>query len=375
MTLPTFEDLFQAGKFEALRKPTRFAPEVIDTDGSDVNVVVGVSAAMSDEVSGFTQQAFNETHLSTSILAGGEVLDRYVWDQYQIVRFGAEQSVATLAISRPSALSPVSIPAGSVIATEDGQTFETVNEAVMGTGVIGPVSVFAFSQTTGVESNVDKNTIKVKVTQFTDPDLTFTNPEPAAGGLPEETDDELGQRARDFFINARRGTRRAIQNGCVTTPGVAQATVTEFLSVEGNPNFRVQAIISDSKGQANNALATRVKDRLEEFRALGVPVIVVAGNPQFVEIVVEGITFESGANTTVIIDQIRGQVVSAVNQLAPGEVLQVSLIMTALRLNRLVRVPDTAIVSPVGDLFPSSGSGVIRTTSSRVSINGLTGGT
>ena len=372
--IPTFDDLFQVGKFEILRRPTRFNSVIVDTPGSDVNIVVAGGAAMADDAAKFGQDAFNEIHLSTAIRVGGEVLDRWVWDRYQLIRNEAQQAVATVSFSRPDASSPISIPSGTVLATEDGQTFETVNEVVMGLGVYGPVSVTAFGQIAGEASNVEAGAINTIVTRLDDPDLVVTNDEIAAGGGPEETNDELGQRARDFFINARRGTRRAIQNGCVTTPGVSQATVTEDLSIEGNPNFRVQAIISDENGQANTALASNVLVRLEEFRALGVPVRVVSGVPQFVEIVVEGITFEAGANTTNIIDQLRAQVVSQVNQLRPGVTLERSLIFSALRLGNLVRVPESALVAPAGDLVPASSGGVIRTTSSRVSINGLTGG-
>lgn len=372
--LPTFDDLFETGKFEILRNPTRFATEIIDTDGSDVNIVVATSAAMADEIGGFAQQAFNEVHLSTAAKEGGEILDRFVWDRYQLIRFEAQQSVTTATFARPTATSPVSIPAEAIFSTEDGQTFESINETVMGTGVIGPVSATVQAQIAGELSNVEAGAINTIVTTLTDPDVTVTNLEPAAGGTQAETDDELAERARDFFINARRGTRQAIQNGSVTTPGVTQATVIEFLDDNGVANFRVQSIISDVNGQANAALATRTLDRLEEFRALGVPVLVIAGTPEFVDIVVEGLTFQAGANTTTLIDQIRAQVVSTVNQLAPGQTLERARIFTALQVRDLVNRPESALVEPAGDLQPASTSGVIRTTSSRVSINGLTGG-
>lgn len=371
--IPTFDDLFQAGKFEILRRPTRFNSAIVDTPGSDVNIVCGCGAAMADDSSRFAQQVFNEVHLSTSIRTGGEVLDRWVWDRYGLTRQEAQQAVATLSFARPSALTPVEIPAGTVVTTEDGQTFETVNSVVMGTGVIGPVSVTAFAQIAGQESKVEAGAINTIVSSLSDPNITVTNDEPAAGGGPEESDDNLGRRASDFFLNARRGTRRAIQNGCVTTPGVAQATVVEYLNTQSIPNFRVGAIISDENGQANSALAAAVLERQEEFRGLGVPVIVIAGVPQYVEIVVDGLTFEAGANTTTIIDQLRGQVASQVNQLRPGRTLEVSRIVSALRYQDLVNVPDGAVISPAGDLVPSSTSGVIRTTRSRITINGVSG--
>jgi len=373
-TTLTYDDIRLTGRQEALRKPTRFNPAIIDTEGSDIDVVLSVGASMSDEVAGFAQQSFNEVHLSTAAKVGGEVLDRFVWDRYQLIRQEAQQSVATLSFSRPSAASPVTIPAATVVGTVDGQTFETVNELVMGTGVLGPVTVTAQAQIAGELSNVEIGAINQIISTLTDRTVVATNLEPAAGGIAVETDDALADRARNFFINARRGTRQAIENGCVTTPGVSQATVTEQLDEGGDPNFRVQAIISDENGQANAALASRVTDRLEDFRALGVPVRVTAGVPQFVNIVVEGITFASGANTTRLIDQIRAQIVNALDQQRPGKPLERATIFAALRLARLVTIPETSLVEPAGDLLPATVSSVIRTTKSRVSINGQTGG-
>ena len=78
-------------------------------------------------------------------------------------------------------------------------------------------------------------------------------------------------------MNARRGTAAAIFNGCVTTPGIAEANVIEDLDPNGSATFRVQAIVSDQNGQANSALASNVTDNLQNFRALGVPVIVIGG--------------------------------------------------------------------------------------------------
>lgn len=369
---PTYDDLVLAGRQEILRKPTRFNPEIVDTDGSDVNVVVTTGASMSDEAAGFSAQALNELSLSTAAKVGGEVLDRFLWDRYQLVRFGAQQAVVPLVFSRTDASVASSIDAGTIVATEDGQTFETVNDVVFAVGQIGPFTVTATNQTTGTLGNSEAGAINTIISNLADTTISVTNLEPAAGGDDEETDEAFADRGRDFFVNARRGTRRAIRTGCLSTPGVAQATVVEDLTPDGDPTFRVQAIVSDTNGQANAALATNVRDRLEEFRALGVPVRVFAGTPQYVDLVIEGITFAAGANTTTLIDQLRAAVVTAVNQLDPGQTLERATIIAALKSVRDVFVPDTAVVAPAGDLVPT-GSGTIRTTSARVSINGEVG--
>lgn len=370
--VPTYDDLLLAGRQEILRTPTRFNPEIVDTAGSDVNVVVTTGASMTDEAAGFSQQALNELSLSTAAKVGGEVLDRFLWDRYQLVRQGAQQAVVTLTFQRTDGSAARAVGAESVVATADGQTFETINDVVFAVGQLGPLSVTATAQTTGALGNVEAGSIITIITRLDDTTITVSNLEPAAGGAEEESDEAFADRGRDFFVNARRGTRRAIQTGCLDTAGVAQATVTEDLTPDGDPLFRVQAIISDPDGQANAALASAVKTNLEEFRALGVPVRVLAGTPQYVDIIVEGVTFAAGANTTTLIDQLRASVVTAVNQLAPGKTLERALIHAALKLNNDVSIPDNAVVEPAGDLVPT-GSGTIRTTSARVSINGEVG--
>lgn len=369
----TYDDIRLVGRFEIIRKATRFDVAIVDTDGSDVNVVLASGAAMAEEVGAFAQRAFNEVNLSTAARAGGEVLDRFIWDRYQLVRQDAQGSVVTLSFSRTDASQPVTIPAGTVCSTVDGQTFETITTIVMGIGFTGPISTVAQSQITGDTSNVEANSITQIISSLTDSSVTVTNPDVAAGGFPEESDDEFAQRARDFFVNARRGTRQAIQNGCVTTPGVAQATVIEFLNDDLEPNFRVQATVADRNGQANAALASNVLARMDEFRALGVPVRVTSGTPQYVDITLEGITFEAGANTTRLIEQIRAQILNAINQLAPGQTLERSLIYSAARIGNTVFIPEDALVSPAGDLVPSESTATIRTTNSRISINGQVG--
>lgn len=369
----SFNDLFDVGRNESIRLPTRFAPEIVDTDGSDINVMISVSSAMADEVSAFLVQAFAEVFLSSAAKIGGEPLDRYAFDRYQLVRLSAQAAVAPLSFSRTDTSTPLTIPAETESSTADGFIFSTVTDLVFLTGVAGPLIVTANATVAGAGGNSEIGAINTVLSTLTDQTVTVTNAEPAAGGQPEESDTAFAARIRDFFVNARRGTAQAIFNGCVTTPGVAEANVIEDLDPNGSPAFRVQAIISDQNGQANSALVANVTLNLQNFRALGVPVRVVGGTPAFVTIIIEGITFQSTANTNVLIDEMRALIVAAVNELAPGATLEVSTIIRAMKFSPLVNVPETALVSPAGDLVALSDE-VIRTSTSRVSINGIIGG-
>lgn len=370
---PSYDDLFRAGRNEVLLRPTRFEIDVVDAEGSDINILVAFAASVGDEAVRFSTSAFNETQLSTSARIGGEVLERWVWDRYQLLRLDSEQSVVTLSFSRTDTTIPESFDAGSLAATSDGQTFEIVNDVVFPLGQSGPLDVDAFNQVAGTLGNVESGTVTTILTSIGNSTLVVTNTGSAAGGTESETDEALAERARDFFINARRGTRTAILNGALTTPGVESASVEEFLNVDGIPNFRVQLVIADANGNANAALAARVTTRMEEFRGLGVPVLILPGAPQFVDIELVGITFPAGSNTTALINEIRLRVVDEVNSTSPGQTLRVAAIISAVRLTRQVNVPDNAVVQPAGDLVPTESGNVIRTTSSRVTINGLSG--
>jgi uncharacterized phage protein gp47/JayE len=367
--VPTFADLFDAAEREALIRPTSFNPEIIRTDGSDVNIAFAVSAAMAEEVARFAQASNNETFLATSESEGGEVLQRWAYDRYNLTKQEAQAAVSTLVLRRTNATPGTTVEKGSVFGTRGGQTFRTVNDVPFGNGIVGPLSVLAVAEQTGPAGNVAVSTINTLISNLDDTTITVDNPEPAAGGSDEETDEEFAARARDFFVNARRGTREAIEAGCLEVPGIQQVTIIENLDPStGLANFRIQAIIADRDGQANSALAATVRQNLNTFRALGVPVLVTAGTPEFVDVVIVGIQFASTVNTTNVIEQARNAIVAAINGLAPGVVLEQALIFAALKSVDGLLVPDTAITAPAGDLVPSLG-GVLRTTPDRVLIN------
>lgn len=371
MAAPTFDDLFDASRREVLTAPTRFAPELVDTRGSDVNVMLGASAAMAEEVSAFAQRALNELSLATAQSAGGEVLDRWAYDRYLLARFAQTLSVGSVTITRTGGIGPLAIPATSVVGTADGVTFETLTSLSYGDGT-SSFNVNCLAQEAGPIGNAAVGAVTQVISSFPGEALTVTNIEPFAGGFPRENDDEFAARIRNFFVNARRGTLSAIVNGAISVPQIAFATADENLDADGDPAFRVSLTIADRDGQANTALADLVRSALFEFRALGTPVQIVIGNPQFADITIEGLQFEAGTVTTTTLDQVRGQILSLVNNIFPNRALERALIFQAVKNVAGTRLAEEGLVSPAGDLLPSSGS-VIRTTASRITINGNVG--
>jgi len=368
--IPTFADIFDAGEREILIRPTSFNPEILRVDGSDVNLAIAAAAGMAQEVAQYAQTAFNETHLSTAISTGGETLDRWAYDRYGLTRQESQAAVVSVQFTRTSASLGFTIPSGTVVTSEGGITFAVINDVPFPLGEFGPLEVRAVAQQTGLSGNVAIGTITDVSSGVGEPTLAVNNNEVAAGGSLEETDDEFGQRLKDYHVNARRGTRTAIKAGAINTPGVADATPIEGIDpATGQPNFRVQLVIADSEGQANSALAERVSENLAEYRGLGVPVTVLAGIPDFISIVVEGLAFESSSNTSNVLEEARNAIMGAVNGTAPSSTLRLAVIITALEgVDKLI-VPDGVVIEPAGDLIPAIG-GVIRTKSEMISLNG-----
>lgn len=376
--VPTQLDLFDAGRREALLSPTRFDPSIIDVAGSDINILLNVSAAMGEEVARYIQSTFNELFLST---ASGEKLDRWVYDRYRLTRYEAQSAVVTLTLTRSDTATGVSIPKGSTFSTAGGQVFETVVDAAFATGNAGPISVNAVAQRAGIEGNVAAGTINTVTASLPVQDIIVDNPNvldadgnvvtpgAAAGGRAAETDDELQERARQFFVNARRGTRTAIEFGAKQVAKIAQATAIENLNLTtGNAAFRVQLTVADSQGQANPALSAEVLESLDEYRALGVPVSVINAVPEYVNITATGLQFAAGANTAAVLSEARSAILAAVNGTAPGITVRRSTILAALEQVDLLIVPNAALTEPLGDLVPTLGT-VIRTTADRINLS------
>jgi hypothetical protein len=162
-----------------------------------------------------------------------------------------------------------------------------------------------------------------------------------------------------------------VQYACETTNGIAAATVEEYSDPLGDkPAYRGYAILADMNGSANAALVRRVELRLPEWRGLGVPVLLFGGVPVEVSIEVEGLVFAAGTQTSVIVDQIRLAIVSAVNSGRPSENLRVNTIGSAIeQFAPQVKAPKNCVVVPAGDLVAMPGQ-VFKTRPELVKING-----
>lgn len=378
MPLATYQDILEAGLRSLQIRPSKFTRELaLETEGT-ANTVMNVQASMTEETAVFLDQAIQESSFGPAMRIGGTVLDRLALDRYGDdfePRQSASVAVAVVSLRRAGSVG-FAFPKDSRLAA-GGIVFRTSNDLVFAPGVKGPLDVFVYSTIAGPTGNVGANTINTIIDKPPeDTSLVCFNSRPAAGGGPREEDGPFGGRIQGFWRSARRGTRGAVEYGAETTPGITQATVTELINpfahnFANQPAWRGAVIVADPNGSANIALAARVRLRLEEFRALGCPVLVNGSVPIHVDIAVEGVVFAAGAVTSELIDAIRASIVATVNALGPGETLRVSAIQAAIEaFAPKAKTPAGAVKVPAGDLVPTSANLSLRTIASRVTING-----
>jgi uncharacterized phage protein gp47/JayE len=378
--------LYGIGRAYVLSKATRIQPQQVDTEGSDINLVVGGQSEVSYAVVLQLIHAFNRLTLDG---ARGDDLDRYALDRYggQLPRKGAAAALVSLTFSRVNPLNPSgTIQAGSVVLAQ-GTSYQylTLGPAsfTSNTGQASDttVSVNARAAQAGALFQAGANTLTriqspSQATPF-DTTITVNNPITAAGGANAEDDPTYRNRIRTFWVNARRGILSAIAQGATSVPGVASALATEYISSTGQPVRLVALSIADPSGVANLQLTQTVQAALNDYRGAGIQVVITPGTP-FLQPIVINPSFAAGTDTVTVAGLIQAATVNYVNSLGVGQTLTQGalssvlqrfvpsgLILSAGPPSNLL-VPQT-IVSPVGDVVPPLGQ-TIRTTLALVSV-------
>ena len=374
MPLPTYQDILEAGLRSVQIRPSKFSRAIaMETEGT-ANTVMNVQASMVEETSLLIDQSVQENAFGPAMRIGGPVLDRLALDRYGDdfePRQSAPVAVAVLELRRSGSVG-FAFRKNSRVAA-GGIIFRTTNDLVFGPNIKGPLTVFAYSQVAGPSGNVAKGTITTILDKpVEDPSLICTNPDAATGGSPREEDGQFGGRIQGYWRAARRGTKGAVEYGCKTTPGIGQVTVDEVIDpFNSKPAWRGTAIVADMNGSANAALTQRVRARLDEFRALGAPVLVIGSTPVLISIEVVGLAFAAGAETSELIEAIRAAIVATVNALQPGWTLRISAIQAAIEaFAPAVKTPANAVIVPAGDLVPTSLSTSLKTRPELVKLNG-----
>lgn len=358
--LPSRLDLYGVGRAYVLTRATRIAPEQVDVQGSNTNLIVGSTS----EVAFFLvkQLAYQIARLFIDS-AEGEDLDRLAWDRYQLVRKGAAPAQTLLTFTRVvDAGGAGTIPGevagatGAIVVSLNNVQYVLTQNATFGAHDLVVAGIAARAVQAGKDYQVGADYLtKLRDTAF-DPTITVTNPNGAWGGEDREDDDTFRARIRNFWAAARRGTLGAIEFGATTVDGVVSAHAIEALDETGKPAGAVTLYISDSSGGASAAQATSVSQALEEWRAAGIQVAIVTGAPQMTTVQYR-LKFSPRADTVMLTSVVLAATVGYVNGLPVNSTLTRAALYSLLqRYSENGLLPDDAsIVVPAGDIIPDAG--------------------
>ncbi len=363
-------DLYAIGRRYIRTRAERIDPNMIDVEGSDINLFVGSSAFMANAVSRQNLERITALQLDS---ARGDDLDRLAFDRYQMYRKGAAAALGTVEFTRTNATAGAgSIPIGTKLISLSGIEYFTITTANF--AATGPSSLLTNANVRAAQAGKDFQVGANQIRRFDKPSLLFdptiavNNSNPSAGGEPAEVDDVFRERVRGFWTAARRGTLGAIEFGAQEVPGVASAQAVEILDDLGRPNRFVELFIADSSGVASNALAQQVDQALIEYRPAGIFVGINTSRPQIVDIIYRP-TFVAGADTITLSEEIRNAIVEYINSLRVNE----PLLLDALGAVFARFKPDglipyrTSLLEPLGDLIPTPGS-TLRTRPENVQV-------
>lgn len=356
MLLPTRADLFAEGRAYVRDRARRVDPALVDVEGSDLNLYVGLTSFVGEAIVRQLGDRFAALLLDGAL---GEDLRRLVQDRLRMAPKDASAAVAEVRHFRPTAAAgPGAIDAGTRILSLGGIEYVTTTQADFSASALSATSE-ARATSAGKEFQVGRNQLRryAEPSQIFDPSIEPTNDEPAAGGEPAESDDELRERARDFWRAARRGTKGAIELGARFVPGVSSAEAQEAFDGLGRPARIVRLSIADSSGISSLAQARSVDAELFDWRACGIYVAIDTSLPQIVDVALR-LRFAGGtSSTSALATTIRGAVVEFVNSLGAGRTLYKSELSALLaRYRRSGLLPDeNTIAEPAGDVVPAPG--------------------
>jgi uncharacterized phage protein gp47/JayE len=363
--MPTHEELFEVGLGEALAIDPKVSETVARTPGSTIWWQLNSGAAIGSEVAYQLYERLRNLYLDTATGAG---LDRLGADRYFVERQQATAGRVLLEFTRATSTGLLTIPIGTEVSDPANTVvFSTDTELQIPDGeTVG--SVEATSVALGSDQKADEDTLTRIVGGTIETGLTVTNPERSAGGNDRESESEYRERVRSVFVNARRGTVSALEQGALTVDEVRTASAYEVRDSAGCPNGYVDLWVADQLGNANSTMIAEVEEVLDEWRPAGVPVDVQGGTPIDRQIRVR-VSFEAGTSSSAALLQVRRAIVSFVNQLkvrsedtveaalASGRsVLTPGLIDHAVRtvprvVGVTVELPAAAEVPEVGEVF------------------------
>ncbi len=352
MAAPSPQDLIDVGEAELkIRRP---ALQVFEGDITEAQL--HASAAMGDVVLREAARLFRNTFIDG---ARGDALTELVDDHLGLRRFEAQAANVLLDLTRASfAAGAGIIPAGHTVATEfdaGGNEIRFRLDAAVAFGAtdLSKVGVPATATVTGVISNAAAGTIARNIDPVFDPSIVPSNPANAAGGVEEESDEELRVRARAFFLTLRRGTIAALEFGARQVPSVKVATAIEgALAV-------VTVFVADADGNSTPTMISNVATELENWRCAGT-VLNVAGGVPILQDSDYSLVVNVGTDVSALESLISDAITGRMAKLGAGETLFRSVLQQVILNVDPINIRSVTINNPAADVVPTLPQEIIR---------------
>jgi uncharacterized phage protein gp47/JayE len=361
MDFPRYPDLFEVALKAMLANDNSLTEEVIRTPGTAAYTIASLAATMGQELVYHIACVARDRLLST---AKGEELDRLVYDWFGLLR---KPAAAATCKCKFTCSTTGTLNSGIKVGTSDNKEYiltDTILFSKAGQSLYGTV----VCTQTGEIGNTKANTITQILSSIFDPNMVVTNEESAVGGCDIESDDSLRERARSFWQTIQRGTLLAIQNGALTVPQVAKASVYETNITDPQNNIIAKianlAISAQNEG-GNQALVDLVKQEIENWRPAGVYVNIFACEVLLIDTIKLQVSWRVGANVEQAKERIKTNIVNFVNNMEPGQIFEPNILVgIILQDSAVAKVPLPAVLTP--DRMTPKNTQVFRTNTNAV---------
>lgn len=328
-------------------------PSLIVVQGDVTDAMLAGCATMASTLQGFSSGRFRATFLDGAF---GDDLTSLCHDRGVDRNLGAE-SVGQVTFTRATdTAGSGTIPAGTQIATTPDSTgafviFTTDIDCVFGATDLTK-TVDCSCTVIDVVGNVAAGTIN-RITQITllwDTTLTVINSVLFAGGAPSESDDDLRNRTRNYWVTQARGTIDALEYAARLVPGVVR------VSVVVDESGVVTVYVADAEGNSNQAMADAVDAVIEGPPAWrdAADVVDVVGASLFETTIVLSLGVKTGVDVNTLLDGVRSAVVAMTSTLNPGDTLYRDAISTAAKNYAPDQIVTVQVLTPAVDLVPGA---------------------
>lgn len=157
-------------------------------------------------------------------------------------------SGSVLRLTRDTAIGDLTIPAGSVVATQSGIQFSIPYATMIPEGAFSLSGIYCVATTQGRNTNVAVGEINTLVS-VPESVISVTNTIPLGNGSDEESDDDLRQRALTYIQGVSRSQREALRylaTSFIASQGERMRYVSVYENIE-SPGY-TEVIVDDGTG-------------------------------------------------------------------------------------------------------------------------------